>query len=194
MHSSIILIGPIRAGKSVIAELLAARLNMPHISLDDERWKYYAEIGYDEAEASRIAKTDDGVIGILEYWKPFEAHSVERVLADHPGSVIDFGAGHSVYDDAALFARVQKALAPYPNVILLLPSPDLDDSARILNERFTELLASEVGEVDPRLLEVNAQFVRHPSNFALAKMIIYTNNKTPDQTCAEILSQFAPAT
>ena len=24
------------------------------ISLDDERWKYYNEIGYDEAEASRM--------------------------------------------------------------------------------------------------------------------------------------------
>src|SRR5262249_21129849 len=127
MHSSIILIGPIRAGKSVVAELLAEKLHMPHISLDDERWKYYAEIGYDEAEASRIAKTDDGIIGILEYWKPFEAHSVGRVLADYPNSVIDFGGGHSTYDDPALFARVQSALAPYPNVVLLLPSPDPDE-------------------------------------------------------------------
>ena len=149
MYSSIILIGPIRAGKTVMAELLAEKLRMPHVSLDDERWKYYNEIGYDGAEASRIAKSDDGILALLDYWKPFEAYSVERVLADHPDCVIDFGAGHSVYEDAALFARVQHALAPYSNVVLLLPSPDLDKSASVLNERFSRLLADEVGEVAP---------------------------------------------
>ena len=29
----------------------------------------------------------------------------------------------------------QKALAPYPNVVLLLPSPDLDESVRMLRSR-----------------------------------------------------------
>ena len=51
----------------------------------------------------------------------------------------------------------------------------------------TQLLADEVGEVDPRLLEMNEQFVRHPSNIALAKMVVYTNGKTPEQTCNEIV-------
>jgi len=189
MYSSIILIGPIRAGKTVIAGLLGEKHGMPHVSLDDERWKYYNEIGYDEAEVSRIAKSDDGILALLDYWKPFEAYSVERVLADHPDSVIDFGAGHSVYEDEALFARVQHALAPYPNVTLLLPSPNLEESVSILNERFSRLLAEDVGEIDPRLLEVNARFVRHPSNFTLAKLVVYTNNKTPDETCAEIIRQ-----
>jgi len=186
-HSTIILIGPVRAGKSVIAEMLAGQVHMAHFSLDEERWKYYSEIGYDEAEASRIAKSTEGMIALLQYWKPFEAHSVERILEDHPGSVIDFGAGHTFYEDRALFARVQQALAPYPSVILLLPSPDPDESVRILNARFTQLLADDVGEVDPRLLEMNEQFVRHPSNSVLAKMVVYTNGKTPEQTCSEII-------
>jgi hypothetical protein len=191
VYSSIILIGPIRAGKTVIAELLAGKLGMPQVSLDDVRWEYYSEVGYDEAEVSRLAKSDDGMLAILDYWKPFEAYSVERVLADYPDAVIDFGAGHSVYEDAALFARVQHALAQYPNVVLLLPSPDPDESATILNERFSRLLAEELGEVDPRLLDVNAQFVRHPSNFTLAKIVVYTNNKTPDETCDEIIRQIS---
>src|SRR3954470_18111710 len=104
MNRTIILIGPIRAGKSVIAELLATQLHLPRYSLDDERWKYYKEIGYDEAEASSIAKSRDGMVALLEYWKPFEAYSVERIVADHEGSVIDFGAGHSVYEDEELFS------------------------------------------------------------------------------------------
>ncbi|MFN8417741.1 MAG: shikimate kinase [Anaerolineae bacterium] len=163
MYSTIILIGPVSAGKSTVAALLADKLHMPHVSIDDVRWGYYAEIGYDNAEASRIANSDEGMLGLLRYWKPFEAYAVERVLPDHPNSVIDFGAGHSFYDDEALFDRVQNALAPYPNVIMLLPSPDLDESARILNDRFRTLLQREVGLVDEGLLDLNATFVKHPS-------------------------------
>lgn len=187
MASTIILIGPMCAGKSTIAELLSEKLNLPHHSVDDDRWTYYKEIGYDEALAAQIAKSDQGMAGLLRYWKPFEAHAVERVLADHPDCVIDFGAGHSVYEDETLFARVQRALNPYPNVILLLPSPNLDESAEILNARFKELLLREVGHVDPALFEVNTQFVKHPSNHKLAKIVVYTNGKMPDETCAEIL-------
>lgn len=192
MQTTIILIGPMSAGKSTVAELLAEKLGLPHYALDDDRWEYYKEIGYDEAEASRIAHSDEGMIGLLRYWKPFEAHAVERVLQDHSGAVIDFGAGHTVHEDAALLARVQRALAPFPNVILLLPSPDLDESVAVLNARFSQLLHDEVGHVDAALLEVNAHFVRHPSNTTLAKIVVYTNGKTPQETCAEILQRIAP--
>ncbi len=189
MNSTIILIGPMCAGKSTIAELLAEKLGLLHYVVDDDRWKYYNEIGYDEAVASQIAKSDQGMLGLLRYWKPFEAHAVERVLADHPDCVIDFGAGHSVYEDEELFSRVQRALTPYPNVILLLPSPDLEESVEILNARFGQLLLREIGETDSRLLGVNEHFVKHPSNYKLAKMVIYTDDKTPDETCTEILQE-----
>lgn len=192
-NSTIILIGPIRAGKSTVAKLLAEKLRLPNLSLDEERWKYYEEIGYSNTEATRIAKSEAGMVGLIEYWKPFEAHMVERVLSDHRGHVIDFGAGHSVYEDEGLFSRVQSALAPYPNVILLMPSPDLEESVSILNERFRTLLMEEVGEVDPRLLEMNEQLIRHPSNYILARMVIYTNDRTPDETCAEILQRLVTA-
>jgi hypothetical protein len=189
MNSTIILIGPMSAGKSTVAKLLAEKLHLPNYSIDDVRWNYYKEAGYDEAVASQIAKSEQGMMGLLRYWKPFEVHAVERILADNERTscVIDFGAGHSVHEDAELFSRVQRALAPYPNVILLLPSPDLDESVRILNERFGQLLLEEVGEVDLRLFGVNEHFVKHPSNHMLAKTVIFTNDKAPDETCAEIL-------
>lgn len=57
-------------------------------------------------------------------WKPFEAYAVERMMADRPLAVIDFGAGHSVFEDETLFERVRVALEPFPNVVLLLPSAD----------------------------------------------------------------------
>lgn len=189
LTSTILLIGPMSAGKSTIGKLLAEALNLPQCSVDEHRWGYYAEIGYDEAEASRIAKSEAGMVGLLNYWKPFETHTVERILQDYPNHVIDFGAGHSVYEDAALFARVQTALAPYPNVILLLPSPDLDESTRILNERFAAMVIQYVPEVDPAVLRVNETFVKHPSNHLLAKLVVYTEGKTPEETCAEILGR-----
>jgi shikimate kinase len=186
---TIVLIGPICAGKSTVSQLLAQSLSIPYFSVDDHRWDYYKEIGYDEEEASRIAKSGQGILGVLHYWKPFEAHAVERVLASQSNCVIDFGAGHSVYDDPVLFERVQRALTPFPHVILLLPSPDDDESVTVLNVRFAELLQRETGTVNPELLQLNKAFVKHPANRTLAKMIVYTNEKTPDEVTGEIVER-----
>ncbi len=186
MTTTIILIGPMSTGKSTVGTLLAEKLDLPRCELDKVRWGYYKEIGYSDEAASEIARSEAGMMGLLNYWKPFEAYAVERALADYEG-VIDFGAGHSVYEDETLFARVQKALAPYPHVILLLPSPDLDESVAIVNARFAEMVKKEVGQVSDEVLRVNEQFVKHPSNQLLAKMVVYTKGKTPAETCAAIL-------
>ena len=193
IHSNIILIGPMMAGKSTIAPILAERLGVERIEMDGVRWDYYKEIGYDEAEVSRISNSEEGVFGRLRYWKPFEAHAVERVVADHSNCVIDFGAGHSVYEDETLFARVQQALAPYPNVILLLPSPDLDESVKTVNARFERILQEEGIELNPDLLALNEHFVRHPSNQRLAKIVVYTEGKAAEETCEEIVGMLKEA-
>jgi shikimate kinase len=174
------------AGKSTIAPLLAQRLGRKRVEIDEYRWEYYAEAGYDKDKARRIYKAE-GNAGVLLYWKPFEAYAVERVIADFPESVIDFGAGHSVYEDETLFARIQQALAPIPAVILLLPSPSEAESIRVLNARLRDLLKREVGTVDPEVLAANERFVRHPSNRRLAKVTIYTQGKSPEQTADEIM-------
>lgn len=139
MKSNIILMGPIRVGKSTIAQLLSAKLGLPRISLDDVRWTYYREIGYKEELARQINQTG-GLVALVFYWKQFDAYAVERVLADHPNTIIDFGAGHSVYESNELFARVQTVLAPYANVVLLMPSPNSAGSIEILNERTKDMV------------------------------------------------------
>ncbi len=105
---------------------------------------------------------------------------MERLLSEHESCIIDFGAGHSVYDDAELFERVDKALSPYPNVFLLLPSPDLNESLHILNQR-----NEYVPDGKPN---INEYFLTHPSNYQLAKFTVYTKDKTPAETCSDILS------
>jgi len=190
MKSIVILIGPMSTGKSTIAQLLAKRLKVPRVELDNVRQKFYKEIGYDEKYASEIVGKE-GTMGLIKYWKPFEVYAVERALEEYDRCVLDFGAVHSVYENPELFARVKKALDPYKHVILILPSPDLDRSVEIVNQRFSELLIHDVGKIDPELLELNERFVRHPSNKVLAKKIIYTEGKSPKQTCQDILDWIA---
>jgi len=178
MIFKVILIGPIGAGKSTLSKLIAEKLGIPSRHMDQVRVRYYKEIGYDDDLAQQILNKDS-FLGLYRYWKPFEAHAVERLLSENEEVVIDFGGGHSVYEDDALFARVQKALAPYPYVILILPSPDKEKSVKILNER--------TGGVVSEGFDFHEHFVTHHSNYDLAKHIVYTEGKTPEETCAEIV-------
>ena len=186
VRSVVILTGPMSAGKSTIAPLLAEALGLERVEMDTLRWAYYDEIGYDRVLESRIAQ-QEGWPGLLHYWKPFEAHAVERAVAEHRNCVLDFGASHSVYEDQELFQRVQRALAPFPYVILLLPSPDPGRSVQIMNERFSQQIEATGQEVNPELLEMNEFFCRHPSNRQLATRVVYTLDHTPEQTCGEIV-------
>jgi len=174
----IILIGPVGSGKSTIAALLSKRLGLPRHSMDEVRWKYYDEIGYDWGVAKE-SHIQGGFWGLYHYWKPFEAYAVKRLLGDFRDCIFDFGGGNSVYEDDGLFEQVRELLAPYAHIILLLPSPDLDESLQILNTR------DNIVSDDQR--EVNEHLVRHHSNYDLAKYVAYTKGKTPEQTCDEIL-------
>ncbi len=177
MPDTIILIGPIGTGKSSVGEQVSNNLAIPRCSIDDVREDYYKEIGYDEKEAAARYEAE-GFWGLYRYWKPFEAHAVERILSENAGSVIDFGAGHSVYEDRSLFLKIKAVLAPYPFIFLLLPSSDLDKSLEVLNER-----VSYVAEITPN---PNEHFLNHPSNAELAEFTVYTENKTVKQVAEEI--------
>jgi hypothetical protein len=95
--------------ESTAGALLAGRLGVPHLAMDDVRWGLYAEVGYDDALCGRI-HAEEGLWGVFRYWRPFELHAVERLLGEHAecrqGCVIDMGAGHSVSEDDAQFARL----------------------------------------------------------------------------------------
>lgn len=186
MNTIVILIGPMSVGKSTLAKKLAKQLGVPRIELDEVRQRFFTEIGYDEQLASEIVGKE-GMIGLIKYWKPFQVHAVERALKEYKNCVMDFGAGHSVYDDRELFQRIEKALKPHKFVIRILPSPDIDRSVEIVNQRFSDMLINEVGKIDPELLALNEHFVRHPSNELLAKKTIYTEGKSINATCQEML-------
>jgi len=174
----IVLIGPIGAGKSTIGKTLSEKMNIPQCSMDEHRWKYYEEIGYDSQVAEEIDRSD-GFIGVYRYWKKFEIHALERLLEEHRDCVIDFGAGHSVYEDDQLLERAKSALSMFSNVVLLLPSADLEESINTLNSR-TEFESEDD-------FALNRHFVEHKSNYELAKYVIYTNGLSVDEVAAEIM-------
>jgi hypothetical protein len=148
--------------------------------MDGVRWDYYREIGWNEAD-QQAADDRGGFRAVYTYWKPFELHAVERLLSDAADCVIiDFGAGHSVFEDETMLARAERALAPFPHVVLLLPSPDDDESVRLLRER--------TRPCESNGLDFHDHFVRHPSNRRLAKHVVYTAGRTPEETRDEIIA------
>ena len=52
-----------------------------------------------------------------------------------------------------------------------------------------EALKEHGVEGDRELYEVNKQFVEHSSNYRLAKLIVYTNDKTPHDIGDEIIQK-----
>ncbi|MBA3873290.1 MAG: shikimate kinase [Anaerolineae bacterium] len=175
--SEIILIGPKLTGKTTIGRMLADALGLRQASLDAVTRKYFAETDYDRQKASQIHAAE-GIFGSLRYRQPYDAYVIECVLRDEHQCVIDFGGGHSVYEDESSFERAQTALAPYANVFLILPSPDEDESIAILKQRFKVDVASE--------RRLQRWLVTHPTYQELAKHIVYTKDRSPQEIGAEI--------
>ncbi len=181
--SDIILIGPVTAGKSTVAPLLAERLQIPHIALDRIAAAYYEESGCGEDVFEKI-RQEQGFLAAYRRWWPSLAYATERLLTDYHHCVIDLGAGHSHYEDPELFARVRRALAPYRSVVLLLPSPDLDASVHILRGQARE---QQGWDWVPDGYDFIEHWVKDHCNHDLATMIVYTQGRTPAETCDDIL-------
>jgi hypothetical protein len=156
------------------------------VSLDDLRWAYYDEIGFDHDHAARLLKKG-GFEALYWYAKPFEAHALERVLVEQAGKVIELGGGHSVYEDEALFERARRALLPVPYVVLVMPSSELEQSCQILRTRTLQKAPGEGWEPSEEVLTLFDHLARHPSNRLLAKQVVYTLGRTPLDTAEEIV-------
>lgn len=103
------------------------------------------------------------------------SETLERVKKDGSYGIVDFGAGHSVYDDQEIFERVKSMLKPFKNIVLLLPNKDEEKSLDIMKSRAI---------VDTR---DNKKFFESQCNKELATMIVYCNNRQPLEIAEEIM-------
>ncbi|CAM3809645.1 adenylyl-sulfate kinase [Alkalicoccus chagannorensis] len=176
--NTIVLTGPICAGKSTVAAALSEQLDLPVCHMDDIRHEYYQEIGFDESKQEEI-REEQGFLGVYRYWKPFEAHAVQRALADYPDHIHDFGAGHAVQDDPVSADVVATALSTAA-VFFLLPSKDLREAKLVLRQRLSKQTS------DPSILQLNDAFAERIQSRELADFTVYTKGKAAAETAAEI--------
>lgn len=174
----IILIGPVAVGKTTTARLISAKINKPVISLDNLRFDYYKEIGYDHAHMKEL-KEKAGIMAIFQYGKIFDAYSIERILEDHQDCIFDFGGGNIVSGYEFDLTRIKKAFDPYENVVFLVPSTDKEEILRFIYKR------RDIKSNDRELIEY---LVHNHSNYEIAKHTIYVKDKTPEEICDEVLS------
>lgn len=183
---TIIFIGPEGAGKSTVGRIVASTLSKELYSLDRHRDELYAPYNYDKA-LTEVIYERDGVWALLAHWNYFEYSAVSHILQNARaegdafyGKLLDFGAGHSIYDKPEELARIEELMTPYQNVFLFLPCEDVEEAVRITEAR------------RGHELEYNKHFIEHPSNKRLAKHTIYTKDLTPKE-CADKVVQIVKA-
>ena len=186
------LIGPLAVGKSTVSAALASLIGERLCSVDEVRWQYFDEIGYDREEAGRRYASGRTPAEKLAYGMQFEVHAIERIMASRSFGVVDFGASNSVYEDPVQFARVQAALSE-AYVVLLLPSEDPAESEHILAGRLRAILLAKHEAVSDELLALNAYFIRHASSRRLAREIVYASGRRPAAIAAEIAGSYGAA-
>jgi hypothetical protein len=96
------------------------------------------------------------------------------VIAEHPGYVIDFGAGSYCFEIAEEIESAEKVFAPIANAVLLQPSADLGTS-----------ILSLPGVRQRRYM--NTYFIMHPMNQALSKHTIFTVGKSPEESADDVI-------
>ena len=169
LANSIILIGPMGVGKSTISEELYKKTNLPKVSLDDRNLlsNIYSERG----------KFDN--------FKDFEFYLTTRVLSSlKQPAVIDFGAGHSIYENPLMFIEMKKFLSRFQNIVFLIPTQDKETSLNIINQRLIDKRS-----VNNHQLNDNKHFVYSPCNESLATITEYTFNKSPEEISNDIIEQ-----
>ena len=116
--------------------------------------------------------------------KEFEFYLTSSVLTDlKKPAVIDFGAGHSIYENPIMFFEMKKLIRKFLNVVFLIPSEDKEKAMELLNKRINKRdgTTTEVTADNKRFIE------RSNLNSQLASIIMYTQGKTPSEIAEELI-------
>ena len=174
----IILLGPVAVGKTTTARLISKKINKPVVSLDDHRFDYYKEIGYDHNHMKELHEKA-GIMAVFQYGKIFDDHSIERILEDHRNCIFDFGGGNIISGYSFDLNRIKKTLEPYKNIVYLVPGRDNEETLKFIYKR------RDIKASDRDLIEY---LVYHHSNNEVAKHTVFVKDKTPEEVRDEVLS------
>ncbi|WP_409291134.1 AAA family ATPase [Peribacillus sp. SCS-37] len=156
---TIVLIGPRGVGKTSVAKLIVEKLCLSYVSLDEEGKNLDFPFRQSPQGRAHIVR------------KVFEKYQKDKCL-------FDFGAFHSYYIEEDLSNEIYELLLPEPNVFLLTPSEDIQESEKILYE----MNSKQVSE--PFLSGIsrtNSNLIRSSQNESLAKHIVYTKDLSFEQ-------------
>ena len=168
LDNSILIIGPMGVGKSTISNELSKSTGLKRLSLDDR-----------EQLSQLYQQRSD-----FNNFKEFEFYLTSSVLTGiNEPMIIDFGAGHSIYENPIMFYEMKKLITKFKNIELILPSEDLNESLQIINDRIS---ARNGNNLNQRMLD-NKHFIENPCNYELPTDIIYTNNRTLEEITGAIL-------
>lgn len=176
---AIILIGPIRVGKSTVGKILSSKLDCLYTALDDLELGYLTPQGYDHDHAMHIAD-EEGGFPYYAYRRSFFEDAVIRFLSEHRSGILDMGGGHPIMPEDANQQRVNDAFKPFKNVVLLLPSPSPEDFIPILRIR---------QGLDEDADDFNELYFKDDTFLKLATHVVYTDKKMPVEIADEIISR-----
>ena len=162
-------------GKSTQARLLAEELGQPLCVYDEIKDNYRFKIGLSR-EKSLAIHAEHGVYAMLEYMNEFKSQILQPIIDDYTGYIIDLGGGAHSFDEPHQVERARRAFESVDDVILLIPSHDLETNINSLpgiKENY----------------EVNTFLIMHPTNELFATKTIYTLKKTPEEVLREIIRQ-----
>jgi len=171
MNKTIVLTGPIGVGKSTLAGLLGDDLGLPVCTYDKIKDEYRYKIGLSREKALEINK-NEGAYAMIQYMNEYKSQILEPIIQNHPNHIIDLGAGAHSFDEPHQIERARDAFNLVDEVILLMPSKDLEVNIKSL-PGFKENW------------EVNTYLIMHPTNKLFATKTVYTHEKTPEEVLSD---------
>lgn len=164
MTPKVVLVGPMGAGKTTVARLLAERWDLPVRDTDED---------VEAAEGRAISEifVDDGEARFRE----LERAAVAQALAEHEG-VLSLGGG------AVMAEETRAALEGHPVVFLRVGLADAVKRVGLGESR--PLLTEAIGGIRSRIRALLDE--RTPVYEAIATIAVDTDGRTPEDVAAEV--------
>jgi shikimate kinase len=169
----IILIGPIGAGKTPVAEMIAADLKIKHVMLDLD--EYYTCVGWNYESEERAYES--GGVDLLRYFGQFTIPLIKQLIEVHPSAVIDCGGTDLVgvtEEDRQNIRESMESLGLH-YIAAIIPFETSEE---------TEAYFTDQG----KLCKWNKYLISNPSYTQIANRVFYTHGGPLETVAKQIIA------